>query len=329
MRIVGLASGVIARLEGMKPTDPGYNDWIKELSDLGHELESVISNGNLDPCIKVAITDKKLIESLLDLFFRFYKISGSDPRAFIRAVALLAKKAPADAAPIIIAQGFPDKACALVQAALGQRWIFYLMAATGPKSETGLPYMGWVWYAQMNDDLQKSPNFAALRIPFGPTGVSLADLAGTIDGSQLMLLYGNGGFSIADIVSFLASDKDFQAAMKKSCLPQAMWLYATHSSPVNGHVSLSASFGVSLAELVAANPDVVADWINTVDPVLGMTPVQFILQNLGVPPIAAGFIPFSQLTDGKRWQTYLEFLAKLRTALGKDGAGKDGTPSSK
>lgn len=318
-RILGFAEGLMARIEAIPTTDKNYAGMVQDLSDLARALESALfQNEEARNCLGV-FRDAKIITRLLAIYFRFQKIANSDARGFIQAAETLTKLDPGKASAEVLASNFAANSCTVIQSALTQRWIFFKLATLGigRDGKPGSSYFNWAWYGKINEDLHKPLVFPEFNVPLPPFGLSIADMIGKIDGRQLMSVYGNGGYEIANIVRALAADKDFLDSLKKSCLPQAMWQYATHPSPVNGHVSLSAALGEALGVAVTNRPDLVADFINVIDPDMGMTPMQFILQNLGVAPISPTFIPFSMLTDGKRWSTYLIFLQALKDALVK------------
>ncbi len=271
-----------------------------------------------DAQIRTFITEQKGFQRISDLYFNMYQAevdkSNSVPGHLMNVQAVLAKRAPDLVVQQAISGRFFEQSSEIIDDTLGQRELFFTLAKDGPIGTEGYgkgkPYMHYVWYAKISQDLEDG------TVKVSPKILQEAKPA-TVDGKKLFYLYKQGGFDLARTVASLGSiaEKNTNITEKigKNHVLQKMFLYATHPSPGNGHVSLSAQMVESLADLAEKNPKIFAAFIDVRDPLLGQTPREFFVAN---SEEKTEDMPFMQFTDAKRSSEYREACKRLVAALG-------------
>lgn len=271
---------------------------------------------NLHDCsdtqLQELMTRQQLFRRLSSLFFNMHPPQDVDSRPPMRCLRILALRMPALAANEALASNYIEDATGLIRGVLGRRELFFAIARNGPVgtqgNDIGQSYMNYAWYRRMANDVENG----TIRLP---TGMAYNNNDPYTAGRQLMHLYNGGGFDMADTLVTLGSIADnprIAEQLRRSRTIQNMFRLATHPSPVNGHVTLSAYVIVSLATLAERHPRLFDGFIDERDEALGQTPREFFAANAS----ETGRIPFDDLTDPKRGIMYSSACRRLVAALG-------------
>lgn len=267
-----------------------------------------------DAEVATFLTEQKGFQRLSDLYFSTYHAELSKdtrlPKLMAEAIQTITAKEPELAALHATEGSFFKQTSDMINATLGQRAIFFAMAKNGAVGkegyEKGKPYMNYAWYAKMSEDLKKG----SVEVPS-----QILQNQRSIEDKTHMHIYHQGGFELARSIAEMASVANNPIAMEKlekSRVLERMFLYATHPSPVNGHVSLSAQMLESLSKIAEKNPRAFDYFVDIKDPVLGQTPREFFVAN----SVEKEDMPFMKLTDRKRSNEYQSSCKRLVSALG-------------
>ena len=266
-----------------------------------------------DNQINEFITRQNGFERISDLYFSMYRSRYPKNTIWMdylmKSLAILAKRAPELAAQQAANGKFLENAAGALDEMLVQRDLFFSMARNGPIGTEGYakdePYMHYVWYAKMSDDLK---NTELLKKCY-PDGVQQKE-APVVDGKSQLYIYNRGGLDFAEAIASIGSVEGNPAVadrLDELKVLQRLFLYATHPSPINGHVSLSAKMLEALADISEKNPQMFDDFIDVEEHMLGQTPREFFQANAG----EFEDMPFLKITDPKRRNEYQRACRRL------------------